>query len=136
MYCLSCGVQLPEEAMFCDTCGTRQRTREERELAPRIDSMGYVAPPPAAPRPDPVWEYCEVVAVDSFMFRGYKALAATSTGQATIAQASGVYGDVEKASGKNMWRVDGIVSAVIAQGWEPQPKGSKWYSYRFRRQVG
>ena len=55
MYCLSCGLQLPADARFCDECGAAQRSTEERANAPRLPA---VAP---ATTVEEEWEYCEVV---------------------------------------------------------------------------
>jgi hypothetical protein len=35
MFCLNCGLQLPVGANFCDECGSKQRSPDERANAPR-----------------------------------------------------------------------------------------------------
>lgn len=32
-YCINCGKEIPEEAMFCHLCGTRQESEEQKEVA-------------------------------------------------------------------------------------------------------
>ena len=45
-YCFKCGKELPDEAVFCSSCGTQQPATEPAQPAP-------VAPAPAAAQPEP-----------------------------------------------------------------------------------
>ena len=33
--CVNCGVELEDEALFCEECGTQQPTNEEKKKAPK-----------------------------------------------------------------------------------------------------
>ena len=127
MYCANCGIALPEGVRFCDSCGAAQRSSEERANAPRL--------PAAIPAADVVeeWEYCEIVYQAKAWSRDF------------IARATGRYGThqvLKKGAGsspKHDWVkgkiIKEMVDTLVQDGWEPQPKGSEWYSHRFRKRT-
>jgi hypothetical protein len=126
MYCIDCGVQLPEGARFCPSCGNPQQLSEQRAAAPH-------SPPPASrsAETEERWDYCEIRYSEGLLHKNFEAVALGAKGSKTagkvLARKSDDAGNVNRAN------VSRLVNALIAAGWEPQPKGSEWYAYRFRR---
>jgi len=134
-YCVECGLQLPEHAHFCDSCGSQQRTQEEIAAAPRNTRSTFTNESSAPSVATSIqWEYCEIIEYSGF------------TGKKFIARATGPRGSYEVAkthafrnfdSGLvNSQNISLLVQKIVGLGWEAQTSGSNWYSYRFRRQVG
>ena len=36
-YCSNCGTQLPDEAKFCESCGTRQQAAPQTSIPPKVE---------------------------------------------------------------------------------------------------
>jgi len=135
MYCVQCGLQLPDDARFCDECGTSQRPRAERELAPRV---GTAAPSQAAPaaspkQPEEAWVYCEIAPAKGIL-KGFHAVASSPSGSRVVAKRH-AHKDFDPGH-INRMAINNMVQRLIRDGWEPQPKGSAWYAHRFRRREG
>lgn len=121
-YCTNCGIELPEGTRFCDECGARQRSRDERDQAPRRTA-----------EPDQ-WEYCEIVFRDKAWKREFVAQGSGPAGLRDILSVVAGFGAPKHGwlTGKS---VEEMVNKLVAAGWEPQPKGTEWYSHRFRHSI-
>lgn len=140
IYCMQCGTQLPDTAMFCLKCG--------KPVGGAVQST---------PQPEPKWEYCEIVYDDP---QSKRKKAWTKTYSDIIFWAKGVgpagtfnaLPDEEFLGKIAEWGWDKVypstdsdadrkaVDALIARlgetGWELLPsKGESWFSYKFRRKV-
>lgn len=86
------------------------------------------------------WEYAEITA-DKETMSGL-AFSVEMTGPYGIRKAhrAGNFvrqnGVPPKSTSLNKERVNGLVSILVSEGWQPQGKGSQWYEYRFRRPIG
>jgi hypothetical protein len=125
MDCVSCGQHLPDDARFCDQCGTRQPPSEERVTEPRLDTRR-----PAQAPPDP-WAYCEVVATATGSTYAFAAIVTGSGAREVVDTVSKMPHD--NPSKINQRFLTQLVTRLIAAGWEPLPTGSAWYALRFRR---
>ena len=95
------------------------------------------APETASEFPTERWEYCEINAHDKGKLAGLAFSADVVNPKRRYVAAKAENFLVEnsfppKANEINRRRVQSMVNKLLRQGWEPQPKGSEWYSYRFR----
>ena len=128
MFCPKCGKALPDDANFCLKCGARQRAGN------------------ASGESEAEWETCEIQAeklengsatphwwfvVEADGPGGKRrlleshAFASTSVDLASATEGTGYKAEM-----------DLLFRTLAGEGWEPLPRGTAWYSYRFRRRVG
>ena len=129
MDCVNCGWRLPEDARFCDQCGVRQQPTEEPAVAP-LDTRGAASFTPAEGVPEP-WEYCEIMVASTGSSYAFEAVVTEPHGGYVIDAVSKMPHD--DPSTTNQMYLTQLVTRIIAEGWEPQPKGAAWYAHRFRR---
>jgi hypothetical protein len=116
MRCGTCGATLPDDARFCDRCGTCQGTPLARATA--------VAAPP-----DEQWEVCEI---GTKVFWSRERFVARAGGR-EVASVGAV--DHFLPLSANLAAVERLAADLVAAGWDPLPGGARWYSRRFRRRV-
>ena len=77
------------------------------------------------------WEYCEIRYSEGLLHKRFEAVAIGPKGSKSVGNVLARKND--DAGNVNRHSVSRLVNMLTSQGWEPQPKGSEWYAYRFRR---
>jgi len=128
MFCSNCATQLPDEADFCWKCGKPQKQAAE----------------------EPKWETCEVkLAADqkgrmnwwngSSRYRWqFWAEAIGLKGRYNAGESeylTALDDEVGPQNPKVVKLMDSVIDKLLKDGWEPLPRGEKWFSYRFRRRA-
>jgi hypothetical protein len=123
MYCISCGTELPDNAVFCSKCGKSQKI----STAPEIRKS----------------ETCEIIYVlvqpvdwESITRFKFVAEAVGPNGKDNILETVtlGIKGNVQIE--RSYWGifVDELIDLLLLDGWQPsESRGENWWSYRFRR---
>lgn len=122
MICQNCATELPDDAHFCLRCGTSQAPgglaravrREICEVYRSIENGGWFR------------------AGDTF----WEAIAVGPQGRYSVGR-SGTCPRKALGSSKGVKRTDALlddlIDQLIREEWQPLPRGSEWYSYRFER---
>lgn len=141
MFCLQCGTSLPSDARFCDSCGAHQRLAADRSASQAPAVTSSTSQPSGSVQPSTeqslIWEYCEIRTAgirEAGVWKGKKGFKAVATGPEGVRVIAAVTALWKfDPTAINRSNVDGLAEELIVKGWEPQPKGSDWYAYRFRR---
>lgn len=122
MICSACSANLPDDANYCLRCGARQ---------PRAEGVSPVRR-----------EICEIhrSGEEGSWFRAgdtyWEAIAVGPHGRYTVARS-----ETCPRSGRGISRgiaiadtlLDQLIAKLAQEGWQPLPRGTEWYSYRFER---
>lgn len=114
---------------------TASELARDGQQEPTLPSTTNKAPSSISRSPQPgTWELCEIVARTKFP-RGVL-FAAEVVGPRGRYQADHkVVGGPYPPKRNTRQHVQKMVDQLLATGWELQPMGSEWWSYRFRRQA-
>jgi hypothetical protein len=125
MYCVHCGTNLPDEALFCWKCGKPQKGGVQQE--------------------EPKYDTCQIVmnnlgeafgrTVFHFKFQGD---AIGPNGKYVACETPKYTSDINYEVPRRKFErvVDELVRNLISDGWEPiESRGENWWNFQFRRQA-
>ncbi len=126
MFCKACWKWIDEGSVFCKFCGKPQKAKEQVRAGSESEGTQ--------------WEMCQIERIDvkpHFMGFGWRdkfgAEAVGPKGKYIAAETEEFGGGQQNYELKAM--VDKLVKRLIADRWEPLPKGGEWWQFRFRRRI-